>query len=78
MDMGKFRNNFGCLMLMMFLISCQSNSEKALSEAYGSFNYQVNNLKLNNLTFKGPIVLKKNYRNFFQEKNTFYMVGKTQ
>lgn len=69
MDMGKFRNNFSCLILMMFLISCQSNSEKALSEAYGSFNYQVNDLKLDNLTFKGPVVLKKDNRNFFPRKN---------
>ncbi|HEX8577640.1 MAG TPA: hypothetical protein VF677_15240 [Flavobacterium sp.] len=64
MDMGRFQNNFSSLILILFLTSCQSNSEKALSVAYGSFDYQVDDLRLDNLAFNGPIILKKDDRNF--------------
>ncbi len=57
------------LFLIFLFTSCMSTKERALSDALGSFTYQVNDLRLDKFKFNGPVELKKDKRNFYPRKN---------
>ncbi|MEY4963228.1 MAG: hypothetical protein RLZZ323_547 [Bacteroidota bacterium] len=69
MGMEKFQNKYILFLVVFFFVSCMSKKEKALSDAYAEFNYQVNDLRLDVKKFKGPVKLKKDDRNFYPRKN---------
>ena len=69
MEKVKFQNKLIICLFFLFLISCKSDKENALSNAYSEFDYHLDDLRLDNTKFEGPIKLVKNDRNFFPRKN---------
>lgn len=68
MVMEKFRDKYILFLIIFFFCSCMSNEEKALSDAYVQFNYQIDDLRLDIKNFNGPIRLVKDDKNFFPRK----------
>jgi hypothetical protein len=68
MAIEKFRYKYFLFLVIFFFCSCMSNKEKALSDAYSCFDNQIEELKLNNISFEGPIKLNLFEKKYFPKK----------
>ncbi|MBE8726417.1 hypothetical protein [Flavobacterium hungaricum] len=69
MELEKFQSKYTLLFTFLFFVSCTSNKERAMLDADGEFNYYVNDLNLDVKDFTGPIILKKDDKNFQPRRN---------